>query len=147
MAQTPHSGVALQLSRSRGAVHKPPHGVICSHKGWLQHFSAHFTSLKYYKGIPNSCPKLRLNLTFHFGCNFQTPQMFEKRTNIHTCLVLFFSLKFLPSLHLRTLLTITPDFIWASGLQKFCPVSDFAMSVLLRFTFNLRRCKPFLWLI
>lgn len=111
MAQTPHSGVALQLSRSRGAVHKPPHGVICSHKGWLQHFPAHFTSLKYYKGIPNSCPKLRLNLTFHFGCNFQTPQMFEKRTNIHTCLVLFFSLKFLPSLHLRTLLTITPDFI------------------------------------
>lgn len=92
MAQMPRSGAALQPSCSSGALHKPPQRVICSHEGQLQHFPALFPSLKCYKGIPNSYPKppqLRLNLMFHFGCNFQTHQMLEKRTNIHICVFFF----------------------------------------------------------
>jgi len=50
-----------------------PQQVICSYRGQLQHFSTLLPSLKSYRGIINLGPKsphLRLNLTFHFGCNF-----------------------------------------------------------------------------
>lgn len=62
-------------------------------------------------------PKVEVELNIPLWVQFSNPSNAWEE-NKHSHVLLFFSLKFLPSLHLRTLLTITPDFIWASGLQK-----------------------------
>lgn len=58
----------------------------------------------------------------------------------------FSSSKFLPSAHFRTLLTTTPDCIWASGLQRVLLNFRLCNKCFGGFTFSFRRCK-FLFLL